>query len=740
MRRFCALAFGLVALVVAATACEPVNPPEVVGGTQNPVTFGANPDVGTVATASAGSKRVVLWGNADADLRVDRFDGATVPQDPQPASVASPDTSSNEDATWGPSAAALGNGYALLAATESISGPHGDFFSEAAVGLRSPTNQGITLSGPGANDLAFCEFGEPPDAAVAWNGTQFLLSKGCSDGAHLFTVTTGGVVTARATLANAHDLVLSRSGGGFLATYVVNGTGSDVKAQRLDGNGAKVGSTLAIAGGTGNQRSPSAAPSGTTNLVVWETDGSGGNGTDLAARTVSSTGTLGAVHALAARGGDQVDPTVTGSSGGTWLTAWNDELDTDIVGTDVHADGTPENEFPITLAGGAGPQTEPILTPGASGTAFLTWIDSATGKRLDFVKKIRPDSIPFGPTTRSTREPFPQTCADVAAGNGQFLAVWQEARVTGNTNLFARRFGPDGLPRGGLISLSTAGGDQFCPRAAWNGSNWLVVWTDRRNGTTDVFGALVSGSGAVNPSSGFAISARASEQQSPEVTWNGTDFVVTWNDLRNGNQDIYAARVRPDRTVRDPNGLAVTTAAGAQRMPTIASSGGPTLIAWVSDAGVQRRILRPNGTFIGGVVTEGTTPFGSFGQAVAAASPSRLGVVFAPSFSSLVFAAIDPSNGSKTGQTTLATFDEGDIWVSSDIAWDGSRFVLRTTTANSDTVSSSVQLQSLTGTTVASAGTSFQYNGAIASLPSGRSLVLGTRQQTLLTAAVADAP
>jgi hypothetical protein len=737
MRRFCALVFGLGALVVAATACEPVNPPAVVGGSKNPVTFGANPDVGTVATASEGSKRVVLWGNADTDLRLDRFDGATIPQDPQPTSIASPDRTSSEDATWGPAAAALGNGYALVAATETISGPHGDFSSEEAVGLRSPSNQDVALSGPGAGDLRFCAFPDGPEPSIAWNGTQFLLSKECSDGSQLFTITTGGVVTARATLANARDVVLSRSGSGFLATYVVNGTGSDVQAQRLSGNGAKVGSVLAIAGGAGNQRSPAAAPSGTTNLVVWETDGSG---TDISARTVSSTGALGAVHTFATISGDQTEPTVTGGSAGTWFAAWTDGLDDDIVGTKVASNGTPDNAFGNTLVGDAGPQSEPILTPGPNGTAFLTWIDTSTGKRLDFVRKIGSDGFPFGPTTRSTREPFPQTCADVAAGNGQFLAVWQESRVVGNTNLFARRFGPDGLPRGGLISLSTASGDQFCPRAAWNGSNWLVVWTDRRNGTTDIFGALVSGTGAVTPSSGFAISARASEQQSPEVAWNGTDFVVTWNDLRNGNQDIYAARVGSDRTVRDPNGLAVTTAAGAQRMPTIASSGGPSLIAWVSDAGVQRRILRPNGTFLGGVVTEGPSLGGSFGQAIAAASPSRLGVVFAPDFSSVVFAAINPSTGSSGADTTLLTLDEGDTWVGSDIAWDGSRFVIRTTTANSDTVSSHVQLQSLTGTTVASGSTSFQNNGAIASLSSGRSLVLGTDQQTLLTAAVDDAP
>ena len=573
---------------------EPVNPPQVVGGSRNPVTFGANPDVGTVATASEGAKRVVLWGNSDADLRVDRFNGATTPQDPQPAAVASPDTTSSEDATWGPSAAALGNGYALLAATESTSGPHGDFSSEEAVDLRSPTNQEVALSGPAVNDVQFCEFGESPTAAVAWNGTQFLLSEHCGTTATLYTVTTGGVVTQRSTLTSVNDVALSRSGSGFLATYVVTGTGSDVQGQRLDANGVKVGSVLAIAGGAGNQRSPAAAPSGTTNLVVWATDGSGGNGTDLAARTVSSTGALGAVHALAATGGEQVDPTVTGSTGGGVARGVDRRArlrhrrHERAPGRNPRRRVRDHRRGRRRIAGRADPdprcrtalRSSPGSTPPrASGS-------TSSGRSGPTASPSARRHVP--PASRSRR---PVRTSPVAVGSSSPCGRrpgWWGTRTSspGATGLTA-------FPAGGLINLSATGGDQFCPRAAWNGSNWLVVWTDRRNGTTDIFGALVSGTGAVTPSSGFAISARASEQQSPEVTWNGTDFVVTWNDLRNGNQDIYAARVAPDRTVRDPNGIAVTTAAGAQRMPTVASSGGPTLITWVSNAGVQRRIMRP---------------------------------------------------------------------------------------------------------------------------------------------------
>jgi hypothetical protein len=229
------------------------------------------------------------------------------------------------------------------------------------------------------------------------------------------------------------------------------------------------------------------------------------------------------------------------------------------------------------------------------------------------------------------------------------------------------------------------------------------------------------------------------------VAWNGTDVVVAWNDLRNGNQDIYAARVRPDRTVRDPNGFAVTTAAGIQRRPSIASAGGPTLITWISDAGAQRRVLRANGTFLGGIVTEGGAWSGNFGQVVAAASPERLGVVFEPEESrdgrwEVVFAAVDPATGAKEGRTPLYALDGPTSWQSSHIAWDGTRFVQRTSYFREESVSRGAQLGTLTGTTAVADEIDFRYDGGISSLPDGRSLLLGTRQGTLLVAAVADAP
>ena len=316
----------------------------------------------------------------------------------------------------------------------------------------------------------------------------------------------------------------------------------------------------------------------------------------------------------------------------------------------------------------------------------------------------------------------------------------------GNTNLFAQRYRPDGTPTGARITLSTAPGDQFCPTAAWSGIAWLVAWTDGRSGTKDVFGALVSGAGAVTPTAGFPISTGPSQQQSPSVAWNGTSFVVAWNDNRNGTQDIFAARVAPNRTILDPNGIPVTTAAGIQQKPSVASAGGATLISWVGTTQAQRRILRANGTFLGGVVSEGSLRADTFGQATAVASSTRMGVLFEHESDGsgehpVVLANINPANGAKQGLTDVETIDLERVWNGGDISFDGTSFAYTSGHFFTDGRGVVGEVGTITGGTVLTARSPDEFvSSPIASLPDQRSLIVDSINGRISVAPMDDAP
>ena len=64
------------------------------------------------------------------------------------------------------------------------------------------------------------------------------------------------------------------------------------------------------------------------------------------------------------------------------------------------------------------------------------------------------------------------------------------------------------------------------------------------------------------------------------VSFNGTNYLVAWADYRNGNYDIYGARVTPDGAVLDDAGIAIYTGALNQAYASIASDGCDWLVAW----------------------------------------------------------------------------------------------------------------------------------------------------------------
>ncbi|WP_157758287.1 Ig-like domain-containing protein [Cystobacter fuscus] len=177
----------------------------------------------------------------------------------------------------------------------------------------------------------------------------------------------------------------------------------------------------------------------------------------------------------------------------------------------------------------------------------------------------------------------------VAFDGTDYLVVWTDERnlATTKADLYGTRVTSAGVvvtPSG--LAISTAAGDQNSPMVASNGTDFFVVWTDERNLATtkaDLYGTRVTSAGVVVTPSGLAISTATGDQYGPAVASNGTDYFVVWEDKRTGvEQDIYGTRVTNTDTVISPSGLALTTATGGQYSPSVASNGADYLVVWES--------------------------------------------------------------------------------------------------------------------------------------------------------------
>ena len=151
-----------------------------------------------------------------------------------------------------------------------------------------------------------------------------------------------------------------------------------------------------------------------------------------------------------------------------------------------------------------------------------------------------------------------------------------------------------------FLALGLAGparrAGRYAPSVAFDGTNYLVVWQDQRPGAGfDIYAARVSEAGVVLDPLGIPISKAAGNQWAPAVAFDGTSFLVVWQDDRSTatGPDLYGGRVSSAGVLLDPGGIPISTAPGAQLMPAVARAGASSLVVWTEGGGGLRHPRRP---------------------------------------------------------------------------------------------------------------------------------------------------
>lgn len=125
------------------------------------------------------------------------------------------------------------------------------------------------------------------------------------------------------------------------------------------------------------------------------------------------------------------------------------------------------------------------------------------------------------------------------------------------------------------------------PAVACGKHVYLVAWSDGTRQvdrpTADIYVARVeAGSGRVLDPSGIRVCSSPDLQECPAVSFDGDNFLVVWQDLRNGKEyHIFAARVGEDGKVLDPDGFTVAAGPSNQARPAVAFAAGNYVVTWM---------------------------------------------------------------------------------------------------------------------------------------------------------------
>jgi hypothetical protein len=491
--------------------------------------------------------------------------------------------------------------------------------------------------------------------AVAANSGNFFVawedqrSSGGS-GASIYgtRVTGAGVVSDPNGIAlspvGASAPAVAPNGSGYLVVWTdgrnVATTGLDIYGARVSGAGQVLDAGgFPISKATGDQFSPAAIANGTDSFVVWQDGRSVDTGPDIYGARVTSAGVVSDASGIpiSTAVGAQASPAI-GFNGAHFLVVWTDQRgggDFYIYGARVTPAGAVLDTSGVPISTVSGGEFFPKAA--ASGTNFfVVWEDYRNvgagfvdiyGARVnDAGTVLDRGGFPIGTGSGDRHTP---AVASAVPALSDYLVVWQDSRNLGTSGLdiYGARVTAAGAvtdPAG--FPISTAPDDQSTPVLAFDGSQYLVVWTDARNLATtdlDIYGTFVTTGAVVSPPAGFVISTGSSGEQQPATASNGTNYLVVWQDYRNGattGADLYGVRVSTGGVVLDLSALPISTAASDQISPAVASDGTDYLVVWED----HRNDATTGADIYGARITEDGTVQDANGIPISTASSDQL--------------------------------------------------------------------------------------------------------------------
>jgi PKD repeat protein len=225
-------------------------------------------------------------------------------------------------------------------------------------------------------------------------------------------------------------------------------------------------------------------------------------------------------------------------------------------------------------------KTAPATVWDSAGNIWAAWHAGPAGSRDIYVGKLAAGADNFGSSIRLTQSTADQCNPAVAIGSDDKLYVaWQDNR-SGTWDIYVS-ISSDGVSWSAEKRVTDTNDNQVNPAIAVDTSNRAyIVWQDDRNVNQDIYIAASSNGFVTETVS--QITSNIANQIEPAIAVDSSNTVyVVWTDARNGSSDIYGAASNKGPWTNVP----IVNNAGNQSSSAIAAGpeGSVLHLLWVDD-------------------------------------------------------------------------------------------------------------------------------------------------------------
>ena len=180
-------------------------------------------------------------------------------------------------------------------------------------------------------------------------------------------------------------------------------------------------------------------------------------------------------------------------------------------------------------------------------------------------------------------------------GNDGAIIIWSDGRILGPfPDIYAQRVNGDGVVQwtANGVPVCVASNSQSSPQLVTDGSfGAIVTWDDLRGTYSDIYAQRISATGvAMWANDGIPIALELWNQDTPKIISGINGAIISWNDYRNNNLDIYAQKIDYETgTIQwTSNGITIISASYMQVLTNmIQDNAGGAYFVWEDRSSVS---------------------------------------------------------------------------------------------------------------------------------------------------------
>jgi Ca2+-binding RTX toxin-like protein len=495
---------------------------------------------------------------------------------------------------------------------DTLSGGAGDDLIDGGAGVNtliySGPSSGYSLNLVDGNIVVI-----DTDSSNGSDGSDVLLgnfeSVGFAGGAEVMRANGEFRVNTSTTYDQQAVALSALADGGFVAvwdSYLQDASGNGVYAQRYSANGAARGAEFRVNATTSNaqeQATVAALPDGAF-VIAWQSYVQDGSGYGVYAQRFDAGGEAvgGEFRVNSTVTNNQQAPAMVALAGGGFVVAWQDSAK-DASSWGVYAQRYDANGALLGLesrlnTSTANEQSAPALAALADGGYVAVWqssLQDGSGYGV-YAQRLGPGGVAVGGEFKvNTSVANAQSAPSVAtlANNAGFVVAWQSNLQDGNGyGVYAQRYGSDGTAQGAEFRVnSTTAGSQDAPTlAALAGGGFIVVWQDSLldGSSSGVYAQRYGSDGAALGGEFRVNTTTANLQSSPSVAALADGgYVMSWQSYAQDGSGygVYAQRY---------------DAAGHKVLTQVSGDASANVLTWTQSSGIVLDGAAGNDTLTGG--------------------------------------------------------------------------------------------------------------------------------------------